>query len=78
MLEITKINNEIDLLIDANKCFFLKVTESIVAKDKFNKFADFIKYAIESKYTVIKADNGLDMCFMFLSDKKTPRDTEIV
>lgn len=78
MLEVKQINSKIDLIIESNKSFFIKITEWFVSENNFNKFSDYIKYAIENKYSVIRLDNGIDMCFIFYSKKATDKDKSYV
>lgn len=74
MLEIKQINNKIDFYIEKNISFFINANISFVENVKFNKFTDFVKYAIKNKYTVIKAENKINIIFFFISNIKKTSD----
>lgn len=77
MIEIKKINNEIDFIIEKNKYFFLRCC-NLLKINEFDKFTEFIKYSLIKEYTVIKADYKDDIVFFMIPKKKDKKMNQLV
>ena len=78
MINVTEINNQIDLLIDANKYFMVKC-DVVKSENALYKLNDFMSYAMKSnKYKVIFASYGESYVFIFVPGKANKAENEVI